>query len=183
MALPDDYIAALERLAVVFATYRGQSGTDAVLVGGAAVAILTAGLFPSGDFDVVAARDDDFERAMLQHGFRREDRPGQLKIGYYHQEHPCFGFQQVSGSLFDGQADRKRLLRITLSRHGGIVLPSVEDMIADRLAQHAVASPTDDSRLRQARTLFALFDDLDKDYLFERIRYEGGDASLLDPAT
>ncbi len=100
MALSDDYIAALERLAALFATYRGQSGTDAVLVGGAAVAILTAGLFPSGDFDVVAARDDDFGRAILQHGFRHEDRPGQLKIGYYHQEHSCFGFQQVSGTLF-----------------------------------------------------------------------------------
>lgn len=56
-------------------------------------------------------------------------------------------------------------------------------MIADRLAQHAVASPTDDSRLRQARSLFALLGDLDKDYSFERIRYEGGDTSLLDPAT
>ena len=56
-------------------------------------------------------------------------------------------------------------------------------MIADRLAQHAVASPTDDSRLRQAVLLFQIADELDLDYLIRRVRDEGGDPSLLPGLT
>ncbi|MGI4939962.1 MAG: hypothetical protein ACRYHQ_05270, partial [Janthinobacterium lividum] len=55
-----------------------------------------------------------------------------------------------------------------------------EDLIADRLAQHSVASPTDDSRLRQARMLFGLAERLDRVYLLARIRDEGGDPALLE---
>ena len=55
MSLPDDYIAALERLAFAFTSYRQRTGGTAVLVGGAATAIYTAGQFPSADFDIVAA--------------------------------------------------------------------------------------------------------------------------------
>jgi hypothetical protein len=52
-------------------------------------------------------------------------------------------------------------------------------MIADRLAQHAVSSPTDDSRLQQARYLFRLAEGLDISYLYRRMIEEGGDPALL----
>jgi hypothetical protein len=74
--------------------YRNATGGDAVLVGGAATAIYTGGLFPSGDFDIVAAWDEEFDKAMLSHGFRAEDRSGHLRIGYYHPDHPGYGRAQ-----------------------------------------------------------------------------------------
>lgn len=179
MSLPQDYIAALEELAGAFTTYKNSTASDAVLVGGAATAILTAGLFLSGDFDVVAGLDHEFNAAMLAHGFSREDQPGFLHRGWYHAKHPGYGFEQVSGYLFGGLADRKRFIRFAVNLHSEIVLPSVEDMIADRLGQHAVASPTDDSRLQQAKSLLQLSELIDREYLLRRIKDEGGDASLL----
>jgi len=93
---------------------------------------------------------------------------------------PAFGFQQVSGRLMDGRADLKRLRRVRMTVQNAIVLPPVEDLIADRLAQHAIASPTDTSRLLQARALFRLMDDLDFEYLKRRVAEEGGDMALLE---
>jgi hypothetical protein len=49
VALTDEYVAALECLAAVFESYRHHTGVEAVLVGGATVAIYTSGMFPSGD--------------------------------------------------------------------------------------------------------------------------------------
>lgn len=179
MSLPDEYVAALEQLSLVFSAYREATGGDAVLVGGGATAIYTGGAFQSGDFDIVAARDDAFDSAMLAHGFRREDRAGRLMIGYYHPDHPAYGFQQVSGVLFDGRSDGAKIVHMLVKPPGVIALPAIEDMIADRLAQHAVASPSDDSRLRQARALFALGQQLDMAYLARRVIEEGGDPALL----
>jgi hypothetical protein len=180
MPLQDGYIAALEQLGTAFQTYYQRTGHHAVLVGGAATAIYTAGAFPSGDFDIVAANSPAFDEALLQAGFRREDRAGHLLVGFYHPGHPEYGFQQVSGALFDGRADRDRLRVLSTSRGDQLALPSIEDMIADRLAQYAVASPTDDSRLLQARMLVKLADPIDRDYLLRRIHEEGGDPALLE---
>ena len=181
MPLPPDYLAALEALAHAFADYRSRTGNDAILVGGAAAAIHTAGLFPSGDFDVVAANDAAFEEAMLAQGFEKESRARYLQMGFFHPRHPAYGFQQVSGSLFDGQSDLKRLIFLTIGRGEGVsvAIPSIEDMIADRLGQHAVFGPSDDSRLRQALALFQLKSDFDVQYLRHRIETEGGDPALL----
>jgi hypothetical protein len=179
MALSEDYLAVLERLALVCERYRALTRADAVLVGGAATAIYTSGVFPSGDFDFVAGNDAAFANAVASFGFRREDRPGFLKVGYYHPDHPGFGFQQVSGRLFDGKAEPGRLVRMIVTPPSAVMLPSMEDMIADRMGQYAVASPTDDSRLRQARMLFKLAKTLDTAYLRRRILDEGGDPSLL----
>lgn len=181
MGFSDDYLSALIAVAGVFRRYRLVAGVDAVLVGGAAVNVLTDGSFHSGDFDIQALDDDALDAAFLEEGFIREDRQGQLRFGYYHPAHPLFGFQQVSGALMDGRTDRKRLQRIRITMSASLVLPPVEDLIADRLGQHAVASPTDDSRLRQARALFALFGDLDLAYLRKRVAEEGGDMALLKP--
>ncbi len=173
-------MAALMPLSRVFEAYAKITGHSPVLVGGAATAIYTAGMFPSGDFDVVAASDNTFNNAMLDQGFIRENRAGKLQIGFYHPSHPNFGYQQVTGPLFDGRADATKLIRMVMTDEGdAVVLPAIEDMIADRLAQHSVASPTDDSRLRQARALFMLAADLDMPYLIRRVCDEGGDLTLL----
>jgi hypothetical protein len=60
-----------------------------------------------------------------------------------------------------------------------LLLPSIEDMIADRLGQYPAGSASDTSRLEQARVLFQLADGLDITYLSKRIRDEGGDLTLL----
>ena len=85
----------------------------------------------------------------------------------------------MSGFLFDRRAEKKRLIRVTLTDSHAVVLPAIEDMIADRLAQHAVASPTDDSRLLQARALFKIAATIDMRYLINRIMDEQGDPALL----
>ena len=179
MALPDSYLAILDCLAHACSTYRERTGSSVVLVGGAAIALYTDGEFLSCDFDVVAGADDAFAAAMLLHGFKREDRLGHLLVGFYHPDHPGYGVQQVTPPLFDGRSDVNRLVRLSVTPPGEVTLPSVEDMIADRLAQHAVASPTDMSRLEQARALFILAHDPDRDYLARRITEEGGDPALI----
>lgn len=180
MALTDEYVAALMPLSRAFACYIAARGHSPVLVGGAAAAIYTDGQFPSGDFDVVASSDDAFNAAMLAQGFIRENRAGKLMIGFYHPQHPEFGYQQVTGPLFDGRSDASKLIRVTLTEEGdAVMLPSIEDLIADRLAQHSVASPTDPSRLRQAEALFSLAETIDMPYLLRRIADEGGDPALI----
>ncbi|MBB2164353.1 hypothetical protein HLH26_07320 [Gluconacetobacter sp. 1b LMG 1731] len=182
MSVPEEFLAALEPLGRACATYREITGTDAVLVGGAATVIYTDGAFNSSDFDLVALDDPAFNQAMTANGFKKEDRPGHLLFGFYHPEHPLFGFQAVSGPLFDGRADRRRLCKMALrDKKATITLPAIEDMIADRLAQHAVASPGDSTRLEQARALFALAFECDEDYLRQRVNDEGGDFALLRP--
>jgi len=179
LALPSDYLAILEYVARACLSYRDRSGSNAILVGGAATALYTDGMFPSADFDLVAGRDQDFADAMMLHGFKPEDRPGHLLVGFYHPDFPGYGVQQVTPPLFDGRSDLDRVVRLAVVPFGELVLPSVEDLIADRLAQHSVASPTDNSRLNQAKALFALAPSCDRDYLLRRIIEEGGDPSLI----
>jgi len=179
MTIPEDFFDAMNQVSIACENYKLKSGYDAVLVGGAATVIFTDGAFSSGDFDFVAVNDEVFEKSMLESGFIKENRKGKLIIGYYHPDHPRYGFQCVSGALFDGKADRKRLFALKLRNDLTIKLPSIEDMIADRLAQYAVASPTDDSRLRQAKMLFSVAPTVDKEYVRRRIEEEGGDPSLL----
>jgi hypothetical protein len=180
VALNEYYLAALETLALACTRYHEiTNGGEAVLVGGAATALLTGGAFMSADFDLVASADDAFEAAMTELGFIKENRPGVVLRGFYHPNHPDFGFEPVSGRLFDGKSDLNRLVRVRLIGDGSIVVPSIEDMIADRLAQYAVSSPTDDSRLLQATYLFRLAEAPDIAYLYGRITEEGGDPALL----
>jgi hypothetical protein len=178
--LPASFVAALSTLARACEAYREATGNHAVLVGGAATAIYTAGDFMSGDFDIVAADDVALDGAMRREGFLPEDRAGFLHLGYYHPDHPQYGFQPVSGRLFDGLADLTRIAVIIVGRDGpGIALPSVEDMIADRLGQAMVSSPGDPSRLMQARQLYRLAALLDMAYLERRVHEEGGDLDVL----
>ena len=172
-SLPPMYVEAMIHLGRVLQHAGG------VVVGGAAVTFYTGGTILSGDFDFVIHMDNvAFAEAMRSEGFIAEDRQGHLRIGWYHPELPIYGFQSVSGPLFDGNSDPAKL-RSANFRGNTIVFASPEDLIADRLGQQAVAGPTDHSRLLQARLLYRMVPDLDEDYMMRRIKQESGDPKLL----
>lgn len=181
MSLPPEYLAALEPLAEAFSAYESATGHPAILVGGAAAAIHTDGAFMSADFDVVASNDFAFESAMASTGFVDDEKAVHGR-GWYHLDHPQFAVEQVSGGYFDGRADRARCLKLIVRDGAALVLPAVEDMIADRLGQHEVAGG-DMSMLEQAKALFALADGLDLDYLRRRIVEETGNPEHLGLST
>ena len=136
----------------------------------------------SGDFDIIAENDDAFADAMTKCGFVADERVGRLRGGFYHPDHPEYGIELVSGPAFDGRMDRSRLLRPVFRHNHSLALPSFEDLIADRLGQHAIASRSDDSRLRQAKLLLTMAQSIDMHYLERRAIEEGGDLSLLNTA-
>ena len=180
MAIPDTYLALLNILADAFEHYEVATGHCPVLVGGGAVAVQTQGAFMSGDLDLYAPSNAALENALLHSGFVREGRRSRLAGGFYHPEFPEYGVEAISGQLFDGRADKTRLIRVLFQDAKGIVIPSFEDMIADRLGQYAASSERDHSRLAQAQLLFRLAEDLDLRYLQIRIADEGGDFDLLE---
>jgi len=179
MALPSIYLRALERLSLAFGAYEGATGTSPILVGGAAAAIRTGGQFMSADLDVVAGNEKAFSRAMAATGFLAEARTGKTETGWYHPGFPAYAVDLVSGSYFNGKGDRDRLLRLVVRDYAAIVIPAVEDLIADRLGQYAVANNKDSSRLLQAKALLRLAKKIDGDYLRRRIGEEGGDPALI----
>jgi len=178
VSLPADYIAALAELGAAFAAYEAETGHTAVLVGGAATAIHTVGDFMSADFDVVAANDEAFAKAMGLAGFVADETCGHGLLGWYHPAHVQFPVEQVSGGYFDGNGDKERCLKLLVREGSTIVLPAIEDMIADRLGQYEV-SQNDGSMLEQAKALFTIAKDLDVTYLKERASQEGGNVGLL----
>lgn len=178
MALPPDYVDALGAVAKAFDAYEAETGNVAVLVGGAAAAIHTAGTFMSADFDVVAASDDAFANAMASAGFLIDIKAVHGLGGWYHPDFPAYAVEQVSGGYFDGRADKARCLKLMVRDGNAIVLPAIEDMIADRLGQHEVAGG-DMAMLEQAKALFTMAEGLDGIYLIRRIREEGGNPALL----
>lgn len=97
MPFPNGYVELLEKLSVAFTAYKVRTGHAPLLVGGAATAIMTTGSFMSGDFDIIAPDDESFGLAMEENGFIGEDRVGHMPKGFYHPEHPEYGFEQVSG--------------------------------------------------------------------------------------
>ena len=177
--LPEDFFVALKLLGRASERYRKATGRRVVLVGGAAVSLYSYGQILSGDFDIVA--DIDFENEMINEGFLKEDRKGYLMIGYYHPEVPRYGFQLVSGDLFDGRSDLEKMLPLTVSdsEDSQVYLPAIEDLIADRLGQFAASDNKDDEMRQQASLLRLLALDIDEAYLRRRILDEGGDPSLV----
>lgn len=143
-----------------------------VLVGGAAVEIYSNSAVTTGDFDIVTARQPEFEEELERRGFVRPSGPGKLTRGWIHPELEL-GFEVVADALLDGNADRGRVRLIDLGADGEAAIVSVEDMIADRMGQFA--SGTAPEMLEQARRLFALHPEADLDYMERRIRKESSD--------
>ena len=150
----------------------------AVLVGGAAAAIHTDGAFMSADFDIVASNDEAFARAMAESGFIEDDKALHGLTGWYHADHPALSAEQVSGRYFDGRADKFRCLRLVLRDDAVLVLPAIEDLIADRLGQHEI-SQGNSLMLEQAKALYTIACGLDLDYLNQRIIEETGNPALI----
>jgi hypothetical protein len=178
--LDDEYLALLTRLGQVAFVLRAESGEDAVLVGGAAVAFYTDGHYATGDFDVFFQDAARFAAAMARFGFVREAGSGRFLNAWYLPECPHYGVQLVGGQLFDGLSDRRRMRVIQLSASSQVTLPAIEDLIADRIGQYcSLPDNPDESSLEQARLLLKLADRVDWTYLRSRIEDEQGDISLL----
>lgn len=173
-----EFEAALRAFARASEAMKRQGFEAPILVGGAAVELYSGSAITTGDFDVVTGRQDAFEAALLEQGFVRPIAPGHTPRGWVHPE-LALGFEVVSGTLLDGMADRTRVRLIDLDRDGEAAIISVEDIIADRMGQFASGSAPE--TLDQARRLFALHADADREYMEKRIRHEsGGDYGVED---
>ncbi|MEG3123253.1 hypothetical protein [Sphingomonas sp. GB1N7] len=146
-----------------------QGFSAPVLVGGAAVELYSNNLIATGDFDIATARQQEFERALIQLGFVRPSGSGKATRGWMHPDFQL-GFEVVSSTLLDGLADRERVIQLDLGDDGTASILSIEDMIADRMGQYASGSAPE--MLAQAQVLAALHRDMDTAYLERRIREE-----------
>ena len=171
-----EFEAALRLFAQVSEAMRTRGHEAPVLVGGAAVELYSASAINTGDFDIVTGRQDDFETILQDHGFVRPSGAGMATRGWIHPQLKL-GFEVVSSTLLDGQADRERVMLLQIGDAGRAAFIAIEDIIADRMGQYASGSAAE--MLEQARALFELYPDADLDYMERRIRYEtGGDYGL-----
>jgi hypothetical protein len=177
----EEYLSALRLLSQAFDIAEARGAPRPVIVGGGAVEYYTGGEIMSGDFDLVETHDTIVGEALVEVGFRREDRPGFLHRGFYHPE-LLVGVEFVSGALFGGRTDRRRLQVALVDEQQGarVTFPPLEDMIADRLAQYASAPKAHQDMLEQAALLTSLAESLDIAYLRKRAYEEGADAALVE---
>jgi hypothetical protein len=166
-----EFIEALALLAKACDDVAARGFDRPILVGGAAVEFHTGSAVVSGDFDFVAADQRAFEEALIACGFRREDRRGRLLRGFYHPE-LSLGVEVVSGSLFDGRCDMRRVQLVEIIDGKVVAIAPVEDMIADRMGQYISTVNRVPEMLDQAVKLFQLADTVDDTYLDRRIRDE-----------
>jgi len=164
-----EFEAALAALARVGRRMQAQGCLLPVLVGGAAVELYSGSAIATGDFDLSTARQDIFEQALRHEGFIRPRGPGVATRGWIHPGLKL-GFEVVSDTLLDGNADRDRIRLINVGDAGRIAVISIEDMIADRMGQYA--SGTAAEMLSQAKALFRLYPDADREYMERRVREE-----------
>lgn len=140
-----------------------------VLVGGAAVEFYSGSDIATGDFDLVTARQDVLEKALIQHGFEKPTGRGMLTRGWVHAD-LRLGFEVVGSELLGGLADRDRVQLISVEEGDRFAVISVEDLIADRMGQfHSGTAP---EMLGQAKVLYNLYKDADLIYMEQRIREE-----------
>jgi hypothetical protein len=173
-----EYLEAMKVIARVFDHYEARTQFRPILVGGAAVEYYTGGDIVSGGFDVIAPDEPAFSEAMLANGFQRENRPGHVLRGWYHDALEI-GVELVSGPLFEGRTDHSRIPVVLVEGSPRVRIPPIEDLIADRLAQFEASDRRDQEMLNQAHLLFQLAEDVDSAYLERRISEEGADPALL----
>src|SRR3546814_296773 len=164
-----EFEAALKAFARICETIAVEGHSRPILVGGAAAEFYSASAIMTGDFDVVTPWQDSFEKALGNHGFKRPAGMGHVEGGWIHPD-LRIGFEVVGRSLMDGQADPKRVRLFDFDEDGRFSVIALEDLIADRMGQYASGSARE--ALQQARTLYALSDNLELDYMERRIRNE-----------
>lgn len=134
-----EFEAALRAFARVSERMKqGGHGTP-VLVGGAAVELYSGSAIATGDFDISTGWQDEFEAALRDEGFVKPSGPGKATRGWVHPD-LGLGFEVVSDTLLDGNADQSRVRLIDFGVDGQIAVISVEDMIADRMGQYCVGN-------------------------------------------
>jgi hypothetical protein len=171
MEFREQYSKALELLGRAVEAMLEQGLDPPILVGGGAVEFYTSGAIFSGDFDIVTASQEAFERALFAEGFRKEDRPDRLLRGYYHPE-LVIGIEIVGSRLLDGNADRSRIALVTIGPDSRVAIIAVEDIIADRMGQFSSTPVGVPEMLDQAAVLFSLAPEIDENYLDARIKQE-----------
>ncbi len=165
-----EFLDALRLFAQVSEALARQGFPRPVLVGGAAAEYYSASALATGDFDVCSPVQPELEGEMQRHGFVRPSGAGKLTRGWIHPELQL-GFEVVARVPMDGSVDQDHILLVDgLAPNAAFAIISVEDLIADRLGQYASGSARE--MLGQARQLFELHPDADRDYLEKRIRQE-----------
>lgn len=176
-----DYTQMLVLLGRALHVLRTEYDQQAVLVGGAAVELHTGGRYATGDFDIHFPDAKLFSEVLDRYGFLKEKGVGRLLNRWYHPECLTYGVQIVSGYLYDGNSDRSRLQLIKIASDAEVIVPPVEDLIADRLGQYcSINNNPDKSSLEQAKLLVSLAEEIDWDYLRQRVVTEQGDLSLVE---
>lgn len=155
------------------ATKKGASRP--VLVGGAAVELYTGGAITSGDFDLVTSDDEKLMAELEAVGFVR------VKGTERQLTHPSLhmAVEFVSGPLMDGKADLGHIKVFRFGNDQLAVIP-IEDLIADRLGQAYSSEPPHKDLIDQARKLYRLVPNVDRNYLIKRIADESGDAAGIE---
>lgn len=173
-----EFEAALRLFARVSSAMIDRGLAAPVLVGGGAVELYTASAISTGDLDLVTPWQEEFEAVLRDFGFSKPGGTGHTQLGWVHPT-LRLGFEVVSSSLYDGMADRERVMMFDLGADGSAAIVSIEDMIADRMGQYA--SGTAPEMLVQAQSLFDIHKRADLAYMDKRIRYEtGGDFGVAD---
>jgi hypothetical protein len=163
-------VAGLKLLARVSEAMAERGLPRPVLVGGAAAEYYSGSALMTGDFDVTSPAQPELEEELKKLGFVRPSGAGRALRGWVHPD-LGLGLEVVAGSPMSGAAEpeRFRLVRpIGIQELFRVI--SVEDLIADRVGQFA--SGTAREMLEQARLLYRLYGDVDRDYLESRIRDE-----------
>ena len=118
---------------------------EPVLVGGAAVEAYTGGAIASRDFDLTVVDQEKFEVELIKLGFERDNRSGSHR-GLWHPKYG-YGLEVVADVPFEGKSDSNSRVRYDTGL-GSITIVSVEDLIADRVAQFDAVPRGDQSRRR-----------------------------------
>jgi hypothetical protein len=173
--LPKEFQEGLRLIAEASRRMKRDGVAEPILVGGAVAEIYTHGLILSRDFDVTVPDQGRLEAELLALGFVRDDRSGSHR-GLWHPKLKL-GLEVVARVPFEGQYQAENNMTFETG-NGPVILISVEDLIADRIAQFDADPRGDEERLMQAVYLYTGATDLDLLYLDRRIRREAHGRTL-----
>jgi hypothetical protein len=165
-----EFLEALKILAQVSEAMHRRGLPRPVLVGGGAAEYYSGSALMTGDIDVTSPVQPELEEELKRFGFIKPSGAGQSLRGWIHPD-LGFGLEVVANAPMNGAAEsaRFRLVRPIGEREVFRVI-SIEDLIADRVGQFSSGAARE--MIEQARLLFGLYADLDRDYLEIRIRDE-----------
>ena len=173
-ALPwrPEFVDALRLFARVSDALSERGFPRPVLVGGGAVEFYSGSALMTGDLDVTSPAQSELEEELQRSGFVKPSGPGQLLKGWIHPD-LGLGFEVVARTPMDGAPDATRFRLIQPDgENARFRIIAVEDLIADRMGQFTSGGGGSREMREQARILFELYPDADRDYLERRIRHE-----------